>query len=314
MADRDSDYEMARAPAIVVSLVTSRSHHPRRRQSARPEAVPGETTRLAGDARRTRRRWWSVAALVGLALFFGILWTQLAGRTSSRAPTHRVAVVNVYPHDPQAYCQGLAYRGGFLYEGTGTYGGSSIRQVELETGKVVRQHNLADHLFGEGITLWQDELVQLTWKNRAAIVYDVETFRELRRHTYQGEGWGLTHDGRSLIMSDGTETLRFLDPRTFAVQRQLVVRDGNRRVGYLNELEYVEGEILANVWYDDRIVRISPRTGRVLGWIDLSSLYPRAERPDEDDVLNGIAYDEQQRRLFVTGKNWPRLYEIRVLR
>ena len=187
-----------------------------------------------------------------------------------------------------------------------------MRKVELETGKVVQQHKLDDRLFGEGITIWENHIIQLTWKARQAIVYDLATFQEKHRFSYRGEGWGLTHDGHSLIMSDGTSTLRVLDPKTFEIQRLLVVRDGNRRVNNLNELEYVEGEIYANIWYDDRIARISPSTGKVIGWLDLSRLYPRSQRPHRDAVLNGIAYDRQQRRLFVTGKDWPQLYEIRL--
>ena len=233
-------------------------------------------------------------------------------QAQQRAPTQGAALVNSFPHDAKAFCQGLVFREGFLYERTGNYGESSIRKVELETGKVLQQHDLVADLFGEGIALWNDQLIQLTWKNRTAICYDLASFRELQRLSYQGEGWGLTNDGRQLIMSDGTATLRFLDPSTFAVQRQLVVRDGNRRIISLNELEYVAGEVYANIWYEDRIARISPETGQVLGWIDLSRLWPAGQRPHRDAVLNGIAYDAQHQRLFVTGKDWPKLFEIRI--
>ncbi|MHB8973944.1 MAG: glutaminyl-peptide cyclotransferase [Pirellulaceae bacterium] len=239
-------------------------------------------------------------------------WLQLRAPRSKRAPTQGYTLVNTFPHDPQAYCQGLVFHEGFLYEGTGNYGESSIRKVELETGTVVQRHDLAADLFGEGIAIWQDHLFQLTWKNRQAIVYDLATFQEQQRYTYKGEGWGLTFDGRLLILSDGTETLRFIDPATFEEKRQLAVREGNRRISRLNELEYVEGEVYANVWYEDRIARISPTTGQVLGWIDLARLFPTAQRPHRDAVLNGIAYDAQRRRLFVTGKDWPKLFEIRV--
>jgi glutamine cyclotransferase len=237
---------------------------------------------------------------------------QTRGGRSRPAPTQGYTLVRSHPHDPQAYCQGLIFHEGFLYEGTGSFGESSLRKVELDTGKVLQQHDLARDLFGEGITRWQDQLLQLTWKNRQAIVYDLKTFKEIRRFAYEGEGWGLTSDDESLIMSDGTDTLRFVHPTTFAVKRRLLVREGTRRISKLNELEYVDGEIFANIWYEDRIARISPATGHVLAWIDLSSLYPAAERPHRDAVLNGIAYDAKQKRLFVTGKDWPKLFEIQV--
>jgi glutamine cyclotransferase len=252
-----------------------------------------------------------VGVAITLLIVAALAWTQ---RRSSgrRAPTNRYVLVNRYPHDPKAYCQGLAFRDGFLYEGTGNYGESSLRKVELETGRVLQQHDLDAQLFGEGITLWENQIVQLTWKSRLAIVYDLASFQEQRRLSYQGQGWGITHDGRFFIVSDGTSTLRFLDPKTFQVKRQVTVRDGRRRISQLNELEFIEGEIYANVWYEDRIARISPRSGTVLGWIDLSRLYPAARRPHRDAVLNGIAYDPQRRRIFVTGKNWPQLFEIRL--
>jgi glutamine cyclotransferase len=189
-----------------------------------------------------------------------------------------------------------------------------VRKVELATGRVLQEHRLDDRYFGEGITIWKDQIIQLTWKRRVAFVYDLTTFEPLRQFSYRGQGWGITHDGRQLIMSDGTATLRFLDPETFQVQRRLTVTDGRRRVSELNELEYVEGEIYANVWMSDRIARISPTTGRVLGWLDLSRLYPQSQRPHHDAVLNGIAYDQQQRRLLVTGKNWPKIFEIQLSR
>ncbi|MHB0958078.1 MAG: glutaminyl-peptide cyclotransferase [Pirellulaceae bacterium] len=238
-------------------------------------------------------------------------WLQLRPTRPRQAPTQGYTLVNKFPHDPQAYCQGLTFHDGFLYEGTGNYGESSIRKIELETGSVVQQHKLSDDLFGEGIAIWQNRLFQLTWKNRQAIAYDLATFEEQRRHVYQGEGWGLTFDGRWFIMSDGTHMLRFMDPITFEVKRQIAVRDGNRKISRLNELEFVEGEVYANVWYDDRIARISPSTGQVLGWIDLSRLFPAAQRPHRDAVLNGIAYDAPRRRLLVTGKDWPYIFEIR---
>ncbi|MFW6114653.1 MAG: glutaminyl-peptide cyclotransferase [bacterium] len=247
--------------------------------------------------------------LVGSGLF---VWQQTGRMGSDAAPTQGYVLVKSYPHARDAYCQGLVYHNGFLYESTGGYGDSSLRKVKLETGEVIQKRELDDRWFGEGIAIWKDRIVQLTWKSRQAFVYDLKTFQLQERLGYRGQGWGLTHDGRHFIMSNGTETLRFLDPETFGVKRQITVRDGRRRVKKLNDLEYVEGEIYANIWYDDRIVRISPRTGTVLGWLDLSNLYPKSRRPHRDAVLNGIAYDPQQQRLLVTGKNWPRLYEIRL--
>lgn len=259
-----------------------------------------------------RRLIWVSVVILLVAAGGTWSWLQSRGSRTRPASTQGFRVLHTYPHDPQAYCQGLIFHEGFLYEGTGSFGESSLRKVELDTGKVVQQHDLARDLFGEGITRWQDQLLQLTWKNRQAIVYDLNTFKEIQRFTYEGEGWGLTNDGESLIMSDGTDTLRFIHPTTFAVKRRLLVRDGTRRISKLNELEFVDGEIFANIWYEDRIARISPSTGQVLAWIDLSSLYPLAQRPHRDAVLNGIAYDAKEKRLFVTGKDWPKLFEIQV--
>lgn len=271
---------------------------------ARPAGGPGQP--------RIRFGWW--VAIGSVLLVGGLGWWQLGVRRAPTAPSVGYTVINTFPHDPQAFCQGLLFHDGFLYESTGNYGASSLRKVELATGVVQQQHDLASDLFGEGIALWNDQIVQLTWKNRVAIVYDRATFVEVRRHTYQGVGWGLTSDGRQLIMSDGTATLRFLDPETFQVRRQVTVRDGTRRVTQLNELEYIEGEVYANIWYEDRIARIAPATGQVVGWLDLTGLLPAAQRPNRDAVLNGIAYDAQQHRLFVTGKHWPLLFEIRPAR
>ena len=186
-----------------------------------------------------------------------------------------------------------------------------MRQVELETGKIVQLQTLDARLFGEGITVWDDRIIQLTWTSRLGLIYDKKTFREIGRFRYSGQGWGLTHDGTHLIMSDGTSTLRFLDPKTFDVVRQLRVHSRGRRVHNLNELEYVNGEILANVWGENYLVKISPHSGQVTGFIDLSHLWRR--RSDPEAVLNGIAYDAEGKRLFVTGKNWPKMFEIEVV-
>jgi glutaminyl-peptide cyclotransferase len=226
-------------------------------------------------------------------------------------PIHEYEVVREYPHDPEAFTQGLIFRDGFLFESTGQLGRSTVRKVRLETGEVVARHALASDIFGEGLTDWGSQLVQLTWVTNIGFVYDLASLKELRRFNYAGEGWGLTQDGTRLIMSDGTANLRFLDPATFEEQSRLNVRDHNGSVDDLNELEFVKGSVYANVWLTDRIAIIAPDSGRVTGWVDLTGLRPRQGAPGED-VLNGIAYDAAGDRLFVTGKLWPKLFEIRV--
>jgi len=226
-------------------------------------------------------------------------------------PVYGYDVVREYPHDPEAFTQGLVFRDGFLYESTGQLGRSTLRKVRLENGEVVQRHALASDIFGEGLTDWRSQLIQLTWVTNIAFVYDFGTFRELRRFNYAGEGWGLTHDGKRLIMSDGTPNLRFLDPATFDEQSRLNVRDHNGSVDDLNELEFVKGSVYANVWLTERIAIIAPDTGSVMAWVDLTGLRPRKGPPGED-VLNGIAYDAAGDRLFVTGKLWPKLFEIRL--
>ena len=239
---------------------------------------------------------------------------QTAARSAaqpSRAPRQTYSVVRTYPHDPSAFTQGLEFVDGFLYEGTGLNGRSSIRKVKLETGEVVQKRDLPPQYFGEGITIWKGELVQLTWRSQIGFTYDVSTFAPKRTFAYSGEGWGLTHDDRSLIMSDGSAAIRFLDPGSFAERRRIVVADAGVPVTRLNELESVRGEIYANVWQTDTIVRIAPDTGKVLGWIDVRGLLGTAER-SSTDVLNGIAYDAVHDRLFVTGKLWPKIFEIGI--
>jgi glutaminyl-peptide cyclotransferase len=222
-------------------------------------------------------------------------------------------VVNIYPHDPRAFTQGLVYIDGHLYESTGLNGRSSLRMVDLATGQVQQKFDLPQQYFGEGLAPWGSTLVQLTWQNHVAFVYDRFSFRKLRTIPCPWEGWGLTEDGKSLILSDGSSTLHFLDPETFHELRKITVKDHGNPVDKLNELEYIHGEIYANIWYSDRIARISPSTGQVLGWIDLTGLLAPAEHTDPDAVLNGIAYDAAHDRLFVTGKLWPRLFEIKVV-
>ncbi len=233
---------------------------------------------------------------------------------SESTPVYTYKIVNLFPHDPQAFTQGLFYHDGFLYEGTGLNGRSSLRKVKLETGEVVQKVNLAPEFFGEGITLAGDEVVQLTWKAHKGFVYRASDFHLLREFSYPGEGWGLTAHGNEIFMSDGTAELRVLDAKTLREKRRLKVNDGGKPVVELNELEFVEGEIFANVWQTDRIARISPRTGKVLGWIDLQGLLNPMYRRTSDAVLNGIAYDPAAKRLFVTGKLWPNIYEIQLVR
>jgi glutamine cyclotransferase len=279
----------------------------KRRKIKSDSTVTTEVPAPPAESRRPGPRRWLLLA----ALFAGasacVVWVVAREHAP---PTYGYEVVNEFPHHPQAYCQGLSISGDVLYESTGKYGESTLRRVDLETGKVQQVQKLDRSLFGEGLTIWDNQIIQLTWKNNIGIVYDRQTFQELRRFSYEGEGWGLTHDGQHLIMSDGSATLRFLDPRTFQVVRRLLVHSQGRRVDQLNELEYVNDEIFANLWYKDHIARISPQTGEVTGWIDLHGLL--RGRPDPDAVLNGIAYDRASGRLFVTGKNWPKLFEIRL--
>lgn len=222
-------------------------------------------------------------------------------------PIYTYKVINAFPHDKKAFTQGLVFEDGYLYEGTGHYGASTLRKVELETGKVLHIYKLPPHFFGEGITIYRNHIIQLTWQSQIGFVYDKNNFNLIREFQYATEGWGLTHDGQRLIMSDGTATLSFLDPETFETIGTLQVRDANGPVKNLNELEYVHGEIYANVWKQKRIARIAPHSGEVIGWIDLEGLCTWS------GVLNGIAYDVEEDRLFVTGKLWPYLYEIEVI-
>ena len=230
-------------------------------------------------------------------------------------PIYGYEVVNAWPHDEEAFTQGLVFHDGKFLESTGQYGRSTLRRVEPKTGKVVQQVEVPGQYFAEGLTLFGGKIYQLTWQDRKGFIYDPETFRLTGEFRYDGEGWGLTHDGESLILSDGTSQIRFLDPQTFRVRRTINVTDGGRPVRELNELEYVRGEIWANVWHHERIARVDPRTGRVVGWIDLAGIIPRAELHDpEEGVLNGIAYDAAGDRIFVTGKLWPKIFEIRIKR
>ncbi len=229
------------------------------------------------------------------------------------APVHGFRVVATFPHDPAAFTQGLVFADGQFYESTGLNGESSLRRVEIATGRVLQEVKIPAEYFAEGLALVGDELLQLTWQHHQGFVYDRKTFAQKRTFAYQGEGWGIAYDASGgLVMSNGSDTLTFLDARTQAVTRTIRVQDAGRAVSNLNELEWIEGEIWANVWTTDRVARISPATGDVKAWVDLSALWPRGQRQPPADVMNGIAYDQAARRIFVTGKKWPRLYQIAV--
>ncbi|MBS1806879.1 MAG: glutaminyl-peptide cyclotransferase [Acidobacteria bacterium] len=237
-------------------------------------------------------------------------------KAAAEAPIYTYEVVNTYPHDRTSFTQGLVFDNGIFYESAGlnaAHGGhSSLRKVELATGKVLKKIDVPEPYFAEGLALFGGKLFQLTWEDEKGFIYDAETFAAKGEFKYRGEGWGLTHDGKSLILSDGSHQLRFLDPETFQEQRRISIYDNNRRVEKLNELEYVKGEIFANIWQEDRIVRIDPKDGNILGWIDMRDLLKPEDENADTDVLNGIAYDAAQDRLFVTGKKWPKLFEIRL--
>jgi glutamine cyclotransferase len=232
----------------------------------------------------------------------------------SPPPIWTYEVIAAFPHDPSAYTQGLVYHEGALYESTGLNGRSSLRKVDLQTGKVLKSIPLSKIYFGEGLAIFQNRIFQLTWLNQTGFVYDLDTFGRVAQFSYEGEGWGLTQDGRSLILSDGTDKVRFINPASFKTERIISVGLNGRRVTNVNELEYIRGEIYANIWQQDILIRIDPATGTVLGVIDLTGLLPEKSADETDSVLNGIAYDEKKDRLFVTGKRWPKLFEIRLIK
>jgi glutaminyl-peptide cyclotransferase len=239
--------------------------------------------------------------------------TPMVGSSQKDAqiPVLNVKLIRAYPHDPHAFTQGLEYYGGFLYESTGIAGESTLRKIALDTGKVIQNVRLPAQYFGEGLTIFHGKIYQLTWLSKKGFIYDLRTLRKIGEFPYDGEGWGLSQDDKSLIMSDGTNKIRYIDPVSFSVTRTLEVYAGAEGVANLNELEYVKGEILANIWHSPRIARIDPRTGRVLAWIDLTSVVAM-EQHSEEAVLNGIAYDKSGGRLFVTGKNWSKVFQIKV--
>ncbi len=237
----------------------------------------------------------------------------LSAAAAAPVPEYTFQIVREYPHDPAAFTQGLAYADGFLYEGTGLHGQSTLRRVDIETGKVLAYHELPPQYFGEGVTVFRDRIIQLTWQSQVGFYYDRETFGLIEEFYYPSEGWGLTHDGQRLIMSDGTATLHFLEPVTFSELGRVEVTDNGKPVSQLNELEFINGEVWANVWPTNRIARIDLPSGKIVGWVDLTGLLAPADRHGDVDVLNGIAYDAESHRLFVTGKRWPKLFEILIV-
>jgi glutamine cyclotransferase len=249
-----------------------------------------------------------IASLAALAFTL----TSCASAQGGRVPVYGYEVVHAYPHDHGAFTQGLIFLDGYLFEGTGVKGQSSIRKVELTTGRVVQDKPIAAQFFGEGLTDWGKQLIELTWQTKTGFVWDRDTFQLVKSFGYPGEGWGLTHDSKRLIMSDGSAFLRFWDPVTLKETGRLQVKEGAKPIDNLNELEFYKGDVLSNVWQTDRIARISLTTGQVVAWIDLTGILPAGER-DGIDVLNGIAYDVKGDRLFVTGKWWPKLFEIKLV-
>ncbi len=238
---------------------------------------------------------------------------DIANDAAHGIPAYSYRVLNTFPHDPEAFTQGFAFEDGYFYESTGLRGRSSLREVVLETGEVTRMTALAPAYFGEGLAIVGDRIIQLTWRSQVGFVYDKATFEQIDQFTYPTEGWGLTYDGNHLIMSDGSSFLYFLDPDTFQRTHQVQVIGPGGPIRRLNELEYINGEVFANVWKTDRIARIEPETGHLLAWIDLEGLLAPEDRTGSEDVLNGIAYDPGEQRLFVTGKLWPKVFEIELV-
>ena len=267
-----------------------------------------------------KKKYFRLLFLTLLALIAGFFILSLKSKTLDTAdpaktkapPVYRYKIINTYPHDKNAFTQGLVFDNGFLYEGTGRRGQSTLRKLELKTGNVLMSRKLPAKFFGEGITIYKNMIIQLTWQSNIGFVYSRENFALLREFSYPTEGWGITYDGESLIMSDGSSTLYYLNPETFEEIKRIEVYDSNGPVARLNELEYIQGEIYANLWQTDRIARIVPETGKVAGWVDLRGL-SQAGNLGKDSMLNGIAYDKENDRLFVTGKLWTELFEIKLI-
>jgi len=269
--------------------------------------------------KQRKQRWGAVLLVVLLCVVIIVVVLRIntpqtiSSLPETMEPLMTYQVLNVYPHDPSAFTQGLIYLDGFLYESTGLYGESSLRKVVLETGEVLQQVTLSSDCFAEGLTVWEETLIQLTWREGMGFVYDTSDFTLVSQFSYPMEGWGLTQDGERLIMSDGSSTLYFLVPETLQVVGTVTVTFEGEEIQQLNELEFVRGEVYANIWKTDDIIRLDPETGEVTGWIDLTGILPEDVQTETTDVLNGIAYDAAQDRLFITGKRWPCLYEIRLI-
>jgi len=253
--------------------------------------------------------------LVHIVRTFGFLTLLLGLRpmNCAGAPVFGYRVVATYPHSVDSYTEGFFYLAGLFYEGTGLQGHSSLMAIQPQTGKPVQQIDLPSQYFGEGIADWGRNIYEWTWQSHICFVYDRFSFRLVKQFGYTGEGWGMTHIEKEIVTSDGTSTLRFRDPNTFKETHHIVVKDGTTAVDQLNELEYIKGKIFANVWHEDRIAEISPKDGQVIAWIDLAGLLPESQKVNQESVLNGIAYDALHDRLFVTGKQWPTVFEIRVV-
>jgi glutamine cyclotransferase len=237
-----------------------------------------------------------------------------AASATESVPVYTYQVINTWPHDAEAYTQGLVFYDGALFESTGLHGSSSLRRVELKTGKVKKKVDVAREYFAEGMTIFRDKIFQITWQSQKGFVYDIKKLKQEGEFAYEGQGWGLTHDDHFLIMSDGTNRIRFLDPTNFQVQRTISVYDNGQPLTDLNELEYIKGEIYANIWKVDRIVRLDPATGRINAWVDMTGLHHAGNDPNSENCLNGIAYDAEGDRLFVTGKRWPSIFEVRLVK
>jgi glutaminyl-peptide cyclotransferase len=263
---------------------------------------------------RVKLLTFGLSILVGAATLSAVV-TQAPARAVAKASTateYGYKVVKTYAHDRRAFTQGLEFRAGILYESTGREGLSWIRRWKVESGEVLQQVDLSPEYFGEGITVLNGLITQLTYKTEVGFVYDQASFKRLRQFNYPGEGWGLTNDGTHIFMSDGSAQIRVWDPKTLKETGRITVKDGAKEVAALNELEYIRGEIWANIWLTDRIVRFSPKDGRVTGWIDLAGILTPGERAGAD-VLNGIAFDAMGDRIFVTGKLWPKIFEIKLV-
>lgn len=251
-------------------------------------------------------------AFISMPLWAGEKETNFTEQDT--APVYDYKIINIYPHDKAAYTQGLVYDGQDLYESTGLYGNSTVRQVELETGRILKLYKMPAKYFGEGLTIWKNQLIQLTWKSMIGFVYNKSDFEQIGEFYYDREGWGITNDRQRLIMSDGSDTLYFINSNTFSNEGIVDVKDGGKPVYHLNELEFIDGKIFANIYFDNRIAIISPETGAITAWIDLQGLAAREKNSSKVDVLNGIAYNAKKDTLLVTGKFWPELFEIGIQR